>query len=457
VEFSVRELLLSLGEIKVLCTMGSGNELTELYDCLSVLYGSLTSGTDSEWKVALRSVLYGDDLLAAEASCYGAQQKERNLGKRKDYARRHGNGERVTEFSAITVAEPREEDRRYVPTGARLPVAPESGEVLPLNVPPEEVGWAISLLAEFPAEPEADRPGDGVDVLLDRERVRRTRELTGLGGSGESTTVLFVSDTHLGYENRVKTGSGEQVSWIGEINTRETILRIREIALERDVDAVIHTGDLLDHEVDGVTLDAATSSLRDLARSGIPVYCILGTHDHQSADPRHPTSVDGGAWLQQQVQNGTLVELSASGTAVAGGPVDAYGVSAKNVGLDDIRSYDLTGWEPSQIPFEAASPGPNILCLHERVTPYGGDDADVDVDALLAASRVTFDCVLVGDEHSPRDGNFETGYTFAAADGTPVLYTGPATRVNDAYEDRAAFVTELSISAAGVTTTRHPI
>ena len=135
--------------------MGSGNELTELYDSLSVLYGSVPSGADSEWKLALRSVLYGDELLADEASCYGAQQKERNLGKRKDYARRHGNGDRVTEFSAITVADPREEDRRYVPAGAKLPVAPESREVLPVNVSPDEVDWAISLLAEFPAEPAA--------------------------------------------------------------------------------------------------------------------------------------------------------------------------------------------------------------------------------------------------------------------------------------------------------------
>ena len=72
--------------------MGSGNELTELYDSLSVLYGSLPSGVDSEWRLALRSVLYGDELLADEASCYGAQQKERNSGKRKDYAQRHGDG-----------------------------------------------------------------------------------------------------------------------------------------------------------------------------------------------------------------------------------------------------------------------------------------------------------------------------------------------------------------------------
>ena len=438
--------------------MGSGNELTELYDSLSVLYGSLPSGVDSEWKVALRSLLYGGDLLAAEVSCYGAQQKERNLGKRKDYARRHGNGERVTDFSAITVAEPREEDRVYVPAGARLPVAPVSGEVLPVNVSSDEVDWAMSLLAEFPAEPAADRPGDGVDVLLDRERVRRARERTELGVSGESMTVLFVSDTHLGYENRAETGSGKTVSWIDEINSRDTIRRIRTIAMERDVDAVIHTGDMLDHEVDAVTLDAAESCLRDLALCDIPVYCILGTHDHNAAIPFYSSSVDGIAWMKDQVRNEYLIELSANPTSVAGGPLDAYGVSAENVGIDDVGTYESLGWSPSEIVFGAASPGPNVLCLHDGVTPYrDSSTADIDLDELLAQSRVSFDCVLVGDEHRPRGDDFETGYTFETTDGSPVLYTGPAARVGPAYRDHDGFVTEISFSDAGVTPTRHPI
>ena len=89
----------------------------------------------------------------------------------------------MTEFSAITVADPRELNRVYVPTNAKLPVAPESGEVLPAKVTSEEVDWMISLLAEFPAEPADDRPGDGVDMLLDSERVRQARENTRRGST----------------------------------------------------------------------------------------------------------------------------------------------------------------------------------------------------------------------------------------------------------------------------------
>lgn len=298
----------------------------------------------------------------------------------------------------------------------------------------------------------------GVDVLLDPARVQEARQTASQGAGDEETTVLFVSDTHLGYENRAETGRGKAMSWIDEISSRETIHRIRTIAIEQDVDAVLHTGDVLDHEVDPVTLDAAASSLDILSQLGIPVYCIIGTHDHNAAHPQHSGSVDGIAWLQEQVSDGTLTELSATPTTVAGGPLDAYGVSAENVGIDDVGNYKSLGWRPSEIAFGAASPGPNVLCLHEGATPYRSRSvADVDLDELLAESHVSFDCVLVGDEHRPKHDDFENGYAFETQDGTPVLYTGPVARVSWPYRDRDAFVTELSITDVGVTTTRHSV
>lgn len=75
----------------------------------------------------------------------------------------------------------------------------------------EAIDRAITLLAEFPAEPAADRPGDSVDVLLNLGRVRRAREKMGRGTDAHESTVLFVSDTHLGYENRTITGRGKTV------------------------------------------------------------------------------------------------------------------------------------------------------------------------------------------------------------------------------------------------------
>jgi hypothetical protein len=440
--------------------MGSsqGNELAELYDSLSILYDSLPAHTDPEWKFALKSVLYGDELLAEKATCYGKQQKKRNHRKRKDYQRTRGNGGRITEFSAIQVREPRPEDKEYLPTGAVVPVAPESGTVLPVNVSGGEVDRAILLLAEFPAEPAADEPGSGVEVLLDPERIRAAAGQSGSGGTPVEASLLFVSDTHVGYERRAKTDRGDCVPWIGEIASHETFDRIREIAIERDVDAVVHTGDFLDNEVTQGTLDAVEIDLDLLSREGIPVYCIIGSHDHDSHDPRHDGSVDGIAWLKRQRRNGSLTELSTNPTAVPGGSMNLYGVPAGNVGIDDVGDYKSRGWGPSDVAFGAASPGLNVLCLHDSVTPYQCEsDADVDLNEVLAQSRVAFDCVLIGDEHKPKDDDFENGYTFEADDGTPVFYTGPAIRISKAYRDREAFVTELRITSDGIAGTRHTV
>jgi DNA repair exonuclease SbcCD nuclease subunit len=227
--------------------------------------------------------------------------------------------------------------------------------------------------------------------------------------------------------------------------------------MERGVDAVVHTGDILDHEVDRATLDATETFLAALSIVGIPVYCIVGSHDHDSANPQHPESVDGIAWLKTQVTNGHLTELSAGPTAVASGPVDVYGIPAGNVSINDVGKFHSREWSPSDITFKTASSGPNVLCLHDGFPPYRGHDADVDLDRLLEESGVSFDCVLIGDEHRPKNQDFENGYSFEASDGTPVLYTGPAMRISEPYRDHDAFVTELTISVDSIDTRRHKL
>jgi hypothetical protein len=434
-----------------------GNELAELYDSLSILYDSLPAHTDPEWRLALKSVLYGDELLVEKAICYGEQQKKRNHRKRKDYQRTHGNGNRVTEFSAIQVRDPRSQDAEYLPAGAVVPVAPESKTVLPVAVSGEAIDEAISLLAEFPPEPAGNKPGDGVDVLLDPARVRKARENTGSIQSTGETTVLFVSDTHLGYENRAKTGSGSTVSWIRDVSSSATFKRIRDVAIERDVDAIVHTGDVLDHEVDQDTLNVVESALEALSAFGIPVYCIIGSHDHDSYQPKHRDSVDGIGWLKRQVRNGYLTELGTTATTVDAGPLNLYGISAGNVGIDDVGTYQSRSWTPADIVFTPTSRRLNVLCLHDGLTPYRGNDADVDLDRLLAQAGVSFDCVLIGDEHRPKNKDFDDGYTFEAADGTPVFYTGPAMRISEPYRGREAFVTELTITSSGVIPRRHAL
>jgi hypothetical protein len=65
------------------------------------------------------------------------------------------------------------------------------------------------------------------------------------------------------------------------------------VAVEKGVDAVIHTSDLLGHDVYSGTLDVAASSLHNVAYCGIPVYRILGTRDHNSANPQLAGPIGG--------------------------------------------------------------------------------------------------------------------------------------------------------------------
>lgn len=435
-----------------------GNELVELYDALAVVYRAVPSSAASEWQSALQSVVYGGELLADGAVCYGAQQKERNDGTREEYAQANGDGDRVTAFSALDVAEPRPQDKELLPSGAVVPVAPESGEVLPVHVSEDGVDEAIVLLAEFPAAPTADKPGTGATTVLDPERVRAARGAVATEtGSSAEVSLLFVSDTHVGYENRVTTGSGDLKPWVDELSSTDMFERIRNIAIAQNVDAVVHTGDVLDHNVDMESLDAVQSELDWLSAFGIPVYCIVGTHDLMSEQARYGVSVDGIAWLKQQVQSGMITELSTRPEQVADTALSLYGVSAGNVGIDDVAGGYSLSWQPTDLAFTPSAQDLNILCLHDGFTPYRTASTDVNLDKMLAESPVSFDCVLIGDEHHPKNGDFDTGYTFEARNGTPVLYTGPAMRISDAYENHDAFVTEVNISSRGVTTARHSV
>jgi predicted phosphodiesterase len=336
-------------------------------------------------------------------------------------------------------------------------VGPPSEEILPAYVAAQDIEWALSLLAEFPAEPAADTPGDGGGVRLDPARIDQQRTPTNGSTGDQDATLLFVSDTHLGYERRSHTDSGDAVDWIETLSSEETFMRITSIAIERDVDAIIHTGDILDHEVDQETLDAAERLLQILADHEIPFYFIIGSHDHQAAQPKYHSSVNGVSWLKSQCRSERMTEVTTQPTPIGANSISVYGISADNIGIDAVGMNDSRGWHPSQIAFGASGTTLNILCLHDRVTTYRESEDAVDLDRLLSQSRVAFDLVLIGDEHRPKDQEFTTGYSFKTKNGTPVLYTGPAMRISPPYHDQAAFVTELSISGSNIETTRHTV
>lgn len=143
------------------------NELADLYDAFYTVLESLPDDTHSTWQVAIESIIFGGEALGPDASNYGEQQAERNGFTMGEYRDQYGDGNRVTEFPTLTTSKPRPKDREFVDDERRVPVAPESGEIVPLFVTEDGLAEAISLLEEFPAEPAAESPGHGANVLLD--------------------------------------------------------------------------------------------------------------------------------------------------------------------------------------------------------------------------------------------------------------------------------------------------
>jgi len=157
------------------------NELAEYYDTIGLLWSILdrllelddlrhlntTQKTLKEWYEAVHEQWSGDGVQNAPS--YGVQQYSRNSFTMSDYRDVFGNEDRVTEFHCIDV-KPLSPTEQQVLTEQgiinekeklKVPVAPKSGERLPLIVNNrKDLQKAKKLLAELPEWPTADEPSE---------------------------------------------------------------------------------------------------------------------------------------------------------------------------------------------------------------------------------------------------------------------------------------------------------
>lgn len=152
------------------------NELAELYDSFEQLHTLLQRilSADSVKQSAVETApmkRYAQAVVARnrgsgsdDANSYGHQQYERNPFSMAAYRERYGNGDQVAEFSVIETEPLTDKERSALHSAGligdeetfHLPVAPRSGERLPLILSSEEAAdMAIDRLSEFPATPAA--------------------------------------------------------------------------------------------------------------------------------------------------------------------------------------------------------------------------------------------------------------------------------------------------------------
>ena len=228
------------------------------------------------------------------------------------------------------------------------------------------------------------------------------------------TRILHISDTHLG-----KRQYGSDIRREDFANAFEQAI---EVAVDRDVDAVIHTGDLFDDPVPSLpTVMRAADALKPLEEHGIPFYGIVGNHERKNDEQ----------WLDLLRRTSAAARLGKEPIMV--GEVALYGIDAVRPSVWD--NIDLELEDP---PAEAAW---TILCMHELLTPLvHGMGRVYPASEVIDRAGIDLDGLALGDLHQPAS---------SVVDGTDVWYAS-ATERGGKDQEETGVVQLLDIDNSGI-------
>jgi exonuclease SbcD len=237
------------------------------------------------------------------------------------------------------------------------------------------------------------------------------------------TRLLHTGDTHLGYRQYNEPARRRDFL--------EAFQQVIDDAIEADVDAVVHAGDLFhDRRPELVDLMGTVDVLRDLAEADIPFLAVVGNHETKRE----------AQWLDLLSSLGYAERLD--GTPRVVGDLALYGLDF----VPRSRRADL------DYAFAAHDADHAALVTHGLFQPF--DHGDWDAAEVLAEADVDFDAMLLGDNHAPGRERLRT-------DGTDawVTYCGSTERASaDEREDRGYnLVSFEGPGADGVAITRRSL
>ena len=208
------------------------------------------------------------------------------------------------------------------------------------------------------------------------------------------TRVIHTGDTHLGY--------AQYHSQTRRADFRDAFEQVIDDAVDDDVDAVIHAGDLFhDRRPELSDLLGTIRLLRRLRAAEIPFLAVVGNHE----------STRSGQWLDL-FEDLELAERLGSEPRTVG--------ATAFYGLDHVPKSRRSELDYDFAPHDADHAA---LVAHGLFTPFA--HADWETETVLRESTVDFDAVLLGDNHEP---GTET------VDGTWVTYCGSTERASAAEE-----------------------
>ncbi len=208
-----------------------------------------------------------------------------------------------------------------------------------------------------------------------------------------TTRILHVSDTHLG--NR-QYGSDTRRD-----DFADAFEQAIQYAIDENVDAVIHTGDLFDSRDPSLPdLNECIDILEQLRDADIPFYGIVGNHERKM----------DAQYLDLIRKTDTADRLEKSPTVV-NDEVAVYGIDAVTNPAWHAEDFELA--EPPEDSF-------TILCMHQLLHPPVPElFSEHPLEDVLERVNVDLDALALGDYH-------ETEGTIEA--GTKVSYAGSTER-----------------------------
>lgn len=226
---------------------------------------------------------------------------------------------------------------------------------------------------------------------------------------------IHTADTHLGYR-QYHLQEREQ-------DFLDAFIEVIDTAIEEDVDAVIHAGDLFEHSrPDPTTLSHTVQQLQRLADAGIPFLAVVGNHE-ATADNQ---------WMDIFGQLDLGERLGTEPHII--GDTALYGQDYVTQSRRQSLRYDFQPTDDAEH---------SLLVAHGLFKPV--TTGNWDINDILTESPVVFDGVLLGDDHTPRITN---------VDGTPVTYPGSTERTDADQRDnrRINIITTDSDDGIEITT-----
>jgi DNA repair exonuclease SbcCD nuclease subunit len=233
--------------------------------------------------------------------------------------------------------------------------------------------------------------------------------------------ILHTADTHLGYRQY-----HSEVRRQDFFKAFETVIKD---AVDMQVDAVVHAGDLFDSR--NPTLEDLLETMNILSRlkiANIPFFGIVGNHESKQTTQ----------WLDLFEEMGLAIRLGKKPQLV--GDVAVYGIDS--VPKSKIPLYDYSGFEiPESLPENCRK----LLVMHQIMPP--SPYPDWDCAEVLENMPFKVDAILLGDYHE---------YEKIKVGDTWVTYSGSTER-NSASEKGPRSYSIITLSGEGLEISRRTI